>query len=59
MKFEIYVGKDGDHRWRLVAANGENIASGEGYKRREDRDRAVQILTTELSPTTPVIPVNE
>jgi uncharacterized protein YegP (UPF0339 family) len=31
-KFEIYQGKDGDYRFRLKAANGQVIASGQGYK---------------------------
>ncbi len=31
-KFEIYKDKTGEFRFRLKAANGEVIASGEGYK---------------------------
>jgi len=30
-KFEIYTDKAGKCRWRLKAANGEIIASSEGY----------------------------
>ena len=30
-KFELYKDKSGDFRWRLLAANGETIASGQGY----------------------------
>jgi len=31
-KFEIYKDKKGEYRWKLVAANGQQIASGgEGY----------------------------
>ena len=30
-KFEIYKDSQGEFRWRLRAANGEVIASGEGY----------------------------
>lgn len=30
-KFEIYKDGQGEFRWRLRAANGEVIASGEGY----------------------------
>jgi len=30
-RFEIYVDKSGKHRIRLVAANGQIIASGQGY----------------------------
>jgi len=31
-KFEIYTDKAGKCRWRLKAANGETIASGEAYE---------------------------
>lgn len=31
----------GDWRWRLRAANGETIASGEGYRNRADCDHAI------------------
>lgn len=31
-KFEVYVDKAGEFRFRLKAANGEIIATGEGYK---------------------------
>ena len=31
-KFEVYVDKAGEYRFRLKAKNGEIIATGEGYK---------------------------
>ena len=31
-KYEVYVDKAGEYRFRLKARNGENIAAGEGYK---------------------------
>ncbi len=31
-KFEIYLDKAGEYRFRLKAANGQVIATGEGYK---------------------------
>ncbi len=31
-KFEIYTDKAGKCRWRLKAANGEVIATGEAYE---------------------------
>lgn len=31
-KFEVYKDAKGEFRFRLKAANGEIIASGEGYK---------------------------
>jgi uncharacterized protein len=30
-QFEIYKDKKGHYRWRLLASNGESVASGEGY----------------------------
>ena len=32
MSFEVYKDKAGAWRWRLKAANGQIIATGEGYK---------------------------
>lgn len=34
-KFEVYVDKAGEFRFRLKARNGEIIATGEGYKARK------------------------
>jgi uncharacterized protein YegP (UPF0339 family) len=34
-KFEVYKDSQGEFRWRLRAANGEVIASGEGYTSKE------------------------
>ena len=31
-KFEVYVDKAGEYRFRLKARNGEIIVTGEGYK---------------------------
>ncbi len=31
-KFEMYVDKAGEYRFRLTATNGQIIATGEGYK---------------------------
>jgi uncharacterized protein len=32
-KFEMYKDAKGEYRWKLVASNGQSIASsGEGYK---------------------------
>ena len=38
--FEIYESADGDHRWRLRAANGEVVASGEGFESDYNAERA-------------------
>jgi uncharacterized protein YegP (UPF0339 family) len=34
-KFEVYVDKAGEHRFRLKARNGEIILSSEGYNKKE------------------------
>jgi uncharacterized protein YegP (UPF0339 family) len=34
-KFEVYVDKAGEHRFRLKAGNGETILSGQGYDQKE------------------------
>jgi uncharacterized protein YegP (UPF0339 family) len=34
-KFEIYKDAKGEFRWRLIAPNGQIIASGEGYKSKD------------------------
>lgn len=34
-KFEVYVDKAGEHRFRLKAGNGETILTSEGYKQKE------------------------
>lgn len=31
-RFELYQGKNGEYRFRLKAANGQIIATGQGYK---------------------------
>ena len=34
-KFEVYLDKTGEYRFRLKARNGQIIATGEGYKARK------------------------
>jgi uncharacterized protein len=36
MKFEIYQDSSRQWRWRLKAANGEKLASGEAYRNKDD-----------------------
>jgi len=39
-KLEFYKDKKKQHRWRLVASNGDIIAcSGEGYTRKENAEK--------------------
>ncbi len=42
-KFELYKDKKGEFRWRLVASNGQAIASsGEGYKTKESAKAGIE-----------------
>ena len=34
-KFQIYLDKAGEYRFRLLASNGQNIAASEGYSRKD------------------------
>lgn len=34
-KFEVYKDKAGEFRWKLIASNSQEIASGQGYKSKE------------------------
>lgn len=47
MRFELYrrLGLRGRFwRWRLRAANGEIVASGEDYRNRADADHAIGLV---------------
>ena len=42
-KFELYKDAKGEYRWRLVAPNGQNIATaGEGYKSKESAKEGIE-----------------
>ena len=40
-KFEIYKDKAGEFRFRLKAANGENILASEGYKAKDSCKKGI------------------
>jgi uncharacterized protein YegP (UPF0339 family) len=43
MKFEIYADKSGEYRWRLVASNGQTVASsGESFDSKANAKRAAE-----------------
>ncbi len=45
MKFQIYIDKAGEFRWRLKADNGRIMAdSGEGYSTKSNAKRAARNL---------------
>lgn len=49
MKIEFYTDKAGEYRFRVRAANGEILASGEGYKNKKDRYRTITALRSGLA----------
>ena len=46
-KFRVYKDVSGQWRWRFTAGNGKIVASGEGYRRRIDCLKAVQLIKAE------------
>jgi len=44
MRYVIYIDRIGLWRWRLVAANNEIVASGEGYHNKDDCLHAINLL---------------
>ena len=60
MHFQIYqqhggLLDSGQWRWRLVAANGQIVAQGESYVRKEDCLHAIELVKS----TTLLTPVNQ
>ena len=41
-KFEVYQSRDGNYRWRLKAANGEIVATSEGYTTKYSAQRSAE-----------------
>jgi uncharacterized protein YegP (UPF0339 family) len=42
-KFELYKDSKGEFRWRLIASNGQTIAtSGEGYKAKDSAKAGIE-----------------
>lgn len=44
MFFETYQDKKKQYRWRLKAANGKVVASGESYLQMAGRDKAITMM---------------
>lgn len=54
-KFELYKDKAGEFRWRLVASNGQAIASsGEGYKSKDSAKAGIESVKKN-APTAAII----
>jgi uncharacterized protein YegP (UPF0339 family) len=55
MRFELYLDRAGDYRWRAVADNGRIVAdSAEGYERLAGCRRSLELVRDEL-PAAPVL----
>lgn len=49
--FELYVGKGGDHRWRLIHDNGNIIANAaQGYASRSGAEHSIQAIREYVGP---------
>lgn len=48
-RFEVYPSKDG-WRWRLIAANGRILCTGEAHTRERDAYRAVATVKKTTAP---------
>jgi len=48
-KFEISKDKSGKFRFHLKAANGEIIASGQGYKNKASAEKGIEAVKTNAS----------
>ena len=52
-KFTLYKDKKGEFRFRLLAANGETIATGEGYKAKTGALAGIRSIQKN-APTAPI-----
>jgi uncharacterized protein len=56
-KFELYKDAKGEYRWKLVASNGQSIASsGEGYKAKDSAMNGIESVKKN-APTAEVVEV--
>lgn len=53
-KFEVYLDKAGEYRFRLKASNGEIIATGEGYKTKKSCLNGVESIGKN-APEAPIV----
>ena len=55
-KFEIYKDKKGDFRFRLIAANGQVIATSQGYKSKASCMKGIESVK-KTAPKTGIVEV--
>jgi uncharacterized protein len=41
-KFKLYKDVKGEYRWKLVAGNGETVATSEGYKSKDSAKGGIE-----------------
>ena len=57
-KYEVYLDKAGEYRFRLKARNGEIIAVGEGYKAKNSCLNGIESIKRN-APEAPVVKIEE
>ncbi len=57
-KFEVYKDKKGEYRFRLKAANGQVIATGEGYSSKDGCMNGIESVKKN-APAADVVEVEE
>lgn len=50
-KFELFKDKSGEFRWHLKAANGEIVASSQGYKTRAAAEKGIESVKANAGAT--------
>jgi len=45
-KFEVYMDRAGQYRWRLKARNGEIVAVSEGYTSKYNAKQSAELVKT-------------
>jgi uncharacterized protein len=53
-KFELFKDKSGEIRFHLKAANGEIIATSQGYRSKESAEKGIKSVQTHASGATVV-----
>lgn len=53
-KFELYIDKGGEFRFRLKASNGQDIAASQGYTRKESCENGIRSVG-ENAPDAPIV----
>lgn len=56
IKFEVYESRDGQYRWRLVAGNGEIVATSEGYVTKYNAKRSAERVQ-QLAPVARIVEI--